>query len=143
MNIKIVSGSNGTGKSLYLSKLYKENEVKSIFVSDFTIFYNISEKDLISREMSKGQYKLHMLLKASSAVVNGGTLIIDDIDTYLHPDIQQNMISHLIEKNPEIKNLIVSTHSPMLIMKKWQDCVVNVEDFNSFEDFKNIEFNQN
>lgn len=143
MNIKIVSGSNGSGKSLYLSKLYKENEVKSIFVSDFTIFYNISEKDLISREMSKGQYKLHMLLKASSAVVNGGTLIIDDIDTYLHPDIQQNMISHLIEKNPEIKNLIVSTHSPMLIMKKWQDCVVNVEDFNSFEDFKNIEFNQN
>ena len=32
MNIKIVSGSNGSGKSLYLSKLYKENEVKSIFV---------------------------------------------------------------------------------------------------------------
>lgn len=134
-NIKIISGSNGSGKSFYLSKLYNENEAKSLIVSDFTIFYNISSNDLINREMSKGQYKLHMLLKAASAVSEGGTLIIDDIDTYLHPNIQQNIISHLIEKNPSIKNIIVSTNSPMIIMKSWQDCVINLDDVSGYEEF--------
>ena len=135
--VKIVSGNNGSGKSLFLSKLYSESDLKkTIFVSDFTIFYNISTTDLIKREMSKGQYKLHMLLKAALAVVEDGTLIIDDIDTYLHPDVLQNLITDIINKNHKIRNLIISTHSPMLIMKNWQDCVINVEDYNSYNDFQ-------
>ena len=140
-NVKIISGSNGSGKSLYLSKLYNENEAKSLIVSDFTIFHNISSTDLINREMSKGQHKLHMLLKAASAVSDGGTLIIDDIDTYLNPDSQQNIISHLIEKNPNIKNIIVSTHSPMIIMKSWQNCVINLDDISGYEEFLKEVFN--
>lgn len=67
---------------------------------------------------------------------NDYNLIIDDIDTYLHNNILENLISEIIENNSKIKHLIVSTHSPILIMKSWQDCVLNIEDIKNYDEFK-------
>lgn len=131
----ILSGNNGLGKSAYLHNLYLENPFSSIFFDDFECFLNISRQDLISREQSRGQVKYSKLLQTSKKVLKKQNLIIDDIDTYLHNDILVDIIQNILDKNPNIKNLIVSTHSPMLIMKKWQDCVINIDDID-YEEFK-------
>ncbi len=67
---------------------------------------------------------------------NDYNLIIDDIDTYLHNNILENLISEIIENNSKIKHLIVSTHSPILIMKSWQYCILNIEDIRNYDEFK-------
>lgn len=129
--IKILSGYNGCGKTFFLKKINDEI-ANTLLIDDFEIFNGICREDLIKMEISKGQYK-YTKLKSIVEKSTEKTILIDDVDTYLHPDIVQNLIEELISLNKNLERLIVTTHNPMLIVKKWQDCVLNLEDFSDFE----------
>lgn len=135
--VTIISGSNGSGKSLFLNNFFEEYKDNSLYLDDFIIFKNMNVDVFKSSGLSRGQFKHYKILTESDmSMKNDYNLIIDDIDTYLHNNILENLISEIIENNPKIKHLIVSTHSPILIMKSWQHCVLNIEDIRNYDEFK-------
>lgn len=141
--VTIISGSNGSGKSLFLNNFFEEYKDNSLYLDDFIIFKNMNVDVFKSSGLSRGQFKHYKILTESyMSMKNDYNLIIDDIDTYLHNNILENLISEIIENNPKIKHLIVSTHNPMLIMKYWQDCVLNIEDLRDYDEFKLLLINR-
>lgn len=130
-NVVILSGVNGSGKSFFLEKMFVNNQDTSFLINDFEVFKAIkSSSDLINMDMSRGLYKatkLKQLVEIKNKIKTQ-TLLIDDIDTYLHPDVVQDLITDIVAISPNIQNLVVATHSPMLILRNWQSNVVNIED---------------
>ena len=54
-------------------------------------------------------------------------LIMDEPEISLHIEWQQRLISLIRELNPNVQ-IILSTHSPAVIMDGWLDIVTEVED---------------
>ena len=52
---------------------------------------------------------------------------MDEPEISLHIEWQKQLISLIRELNPNAQ-IILSTHSPALIMDGWMDCVTEVED---------------
>ncbi len=55
------------------------------------------------------------------------TLFMDEPEVSLHVEWQQQLISSILELNPNVQ-VILTTHSPAVIMNGWADCVTDVED---------------
>jgi ABC-type glutathione transport system ATPase component len=55
------------------------------------------------------------------------TLFMDEPEVSLHVEWQQQLISLILELNPNVQ-IILTTHSPAVIMNGWADCVTDVED---------------
>ena len=54
-------------------------------------------------------------------------LFMDEPEISLHIDWQQRLIGLVHDLNPNAQ-IILTTHSPAVIMDGWTDCVVDVED---------------
>ncbi len=54
-------------------------------------------------------------------------LLMDEPEVSLHVDWQERLIEIILELNPNVQ-LILTTHSPAVIMKGWMHNVTNVED---------------
>lgn len=54
-------------------------------------------------------------------------LLMDEPEVSLHVEWQQRLVGILRELNPEAQ-IILTTHSPAVIMDGWADCVTDVED---------------
>lgn len=54
-------------------------------------------------------------------------LLMDEPEISLHIEWQQSLIGLVLDLNPQIQ-IILSTHSPAVIMDGWADCVTDVED---------------
>lgn len=55
------------------------------------------------------------------------TLFMDEPEISLHVEWQQRLIGLIRELNPNVQ-IILTTHSPAVIMDGWADCVTDVED---------------
>lgn len=55
------------------------------------------------------------------------TIFMDEPEISLHVEWQQRLISLVRELNPNAQ-IILTTHSPAVIMNGWADCVTDVED---------------
>jgi predicted ATPase len=55
------------------------------------------------------------------------TLFMDEPEISLHIEWQQKLISLIRKLNPNAQ-IILTTHSPAVIMDGWADCVTDVED---------------
>jgi predicted ATPase len=55
------------------------------------------------------------------------TLFMDEPEISLHIEWQQKLIGLIRDLNPNAQ-IILTTHSPAVIMDGWTDCVVDVED---------------
>ena len=55
------------------------------------------------------------------------TLLMDEPEISLHVDWQQRLIGLIRDLNPNAQ-IILTTHSPAVIMNGWVDCVTDVED---------------
>lgn len=55
------------------------------------------------------------------------TIFMDEPEISLHVEWQQKLISLIRELNPNAQ-IILTTHSPAVIMNGWADCVTDVED---------------
>ena len=54
-------------------------------------------------------------------------LFMDEPEVSLHIEWQKRLISLVLDLNPNVQ-VILTTHSPAVIMAGWQDCVSDVED---------------
>ena len=54
-------------------------------------------------------------------------LLMDEPEVSLHIDWQESLIEMILDLNPNVQ-LILTTHSPAVIMKGWMENVTNVED---------------
>lgn len=55
------------------------------------------------------------------------TLFMDEPEISLHVEWQQRLIQMILDFNPNTQ-VILTTHSPAVIMNGWSDCVTDVED---------------
>lgn len=53
-----------------------------------------------------------------------GTLVLDEPDVFLHPDLQRRLVAMLEDLGPQI---IVATHSPEVIAEASKDSVISVD----------------
>ena len=58
---------------------------------------------------------------------NSTTLFMDEPEVSLHMEWQQTLIEKIRRLNPKVQ-IILSTHSPAIIMNGWMDKVTEVTD---------------
>ena len=90
-------------------------EAKTITVQE--IVKNATNKD-IAREV----YQLNP---------RRGVLFMDEPEVSLHVEWQQRLIGLIRELNPNVQ-IVLTTHSPAMIMDGWEDAVTEVSDITTF-----------
>ncbi len=111
----------------HVDKLYGQTDKEVLRDAEGIRF--MQEGDLLTtRELSSGEKQmmlilLTVLLEAQQPYV----LFMDEPEVSLHLDWQQDLISIITELNPNVQ-LILSTHSPAVIMNGWLDKVTEVTD---------------
>ncbi|MDE5850772.1 MAG: ATP-binding protein [Muribaculaceae bacterium] len=106
----------GAGKRMNRDK----GEIEFIFDSD--------GKSHPYSELSAGEKQLLLILLA--VFIQGeqeAILIMDEPEISLHIDWQNRLLSDIRKLNPNCQ-VIVSTHSPAMILDGWHSAVVNMED---------------
>jgi len=84
---------------------------------DALLFDMRSAEGLMARDVSDGTLIVLALLTAIHQEPRPRVLLIDDIETGLHPAAQQSLmaqIRHLLEQFPELQ-IVATTHSPFII----------------------------
>ena len=54
-------------------------------------------------------------------------LFMDEPEVSLHFEWQKQLIALVRELNPHVQ-VVLTTHSPAVVMDGWQDCITDVED---------------
>lgn len=103
-----------TGKTL----IREENEIR---------FSQIGEI-LHTTQLSSGEKQmLCILLTVLVQDMQPTVMLMDEPEVSLHIDWQEQLIENILSLNPNVQ-IIMTTHSPAVIMKGWLDKVTNVED---------------
>ncbi len=106
-----------TGKQLIRSK----NEI---------MFTQIGE-ELTPYQLSSGEKQMLVILL--TVLIEDGqpyVLFMDEPEVSLHVDWQQRLIDLIVELNPNVQ-IVLTTHSPAVIMNGWMDKVTEVSDITS------------
>ncbi|MCQ2244294.1 MAG: ATP-binding protein [Bacteroidaceae bacterium] len=103
-----------TGKKL----IRTENEIR---------FSQIGEVVLPTQLSSGEKQILCILLTVLVEDMQPYVLLMDEPEVSLHVDWQERLIEMILALNPNVQ-IILTTHSPAVIMKGWMDSVTNVED---------------
>lgn len=85
--------------------------------------------DLVSPYLLSSGEKQMLIILLTVLVQNREpyVLLMDEPEISLHIEWQQSLIGLVLDLNPQIQ-IILSTHSPAVIMDGWADCVTDVED---------------
>lgn len=86
------------------------------------------DEDLDLRLLSSGEKQ--MLIILMTVLLEDGehtTLFMDEPEVSLHMEWQQELISNILRLNPNVQ-IVLSTHSPAVIMNGWMDKVTDVSD---------------
>ncbi len=90
-------------------------------------FYQDGEL-LLPYKLSSGEKQMLLILLTVLVQDNGyWVLFMDEPEASLHIEWQQKLISMIRELNPNVQ-IILSTHSPAVIMEGWLDAVTEVSD---------------
>lgn len=95
--------------------------------SNDIVFYQDDER-LPSYKLSSGEKQ--MLIILLTALVRDGehcVLFMDEPEASLHIEWQQKLIGMILKLNPNVQ-LILTTHSPAVIMEGWLDSVTEVSE---------------
>lgn len=85
-------------------------------------------EELSPYQLSSGEKQmLIILLTVLVENKESYTLFMDEPEISLHVEWQQQLIGLICELNPNVQ-VILTTHSPAVIMNGWADCVTDVED---------------
>ena len=92
------------------------------------IFFNSFDEVIPSYKLSSGEKQMLIIL-LSVLVQNRKpcVLFMDEPEVSLHIEWQQKLVGLVRDLNPNVQ-VILTTHSPAVIMDGWADCVTNVED---------------
>lgn len=92
------------------------------------VFFLQMNEELPPYKLSSGEKQ--MLIILLTALVENHehyVLFMDEPEISLHIDWQQRLIALIRDLNPNAQ-IILTTHSPAVIMDGWMDCVTDVED---------------
>ncbi len=110
-----------------VDKLFTETGKKLIRTKNELAFSQIGE-ELTPYQLSSGEKQMLVILLTVLIEDNlPYTLFMDEPETSLHIDWQQRLIDMIIELNPNVQ-IILTTHSPAVIMNGWTDNVTEVSD---------------
>ena len=110
--------------------------VDALFVdTGKTVLRSSNEIILVQRGEHLATYQLssgekQMLIILLTVLVQNRepfTLFMDEPEISLHVEWQQKLIGLIRDLNPEAQ-IILTTHSPAVVMDGWTDCVTDVED---------------
>ena len=83
---------------------------------------------LTTRQLSSGEKQMMLiLLTVLLEDCQPYVLFMDEPEVSLHIDWQQELVEIITELNPQVQ-LILTTHSPAVVMKGWLDKVTEVSD---------------
>lgn len=92
------------------------------------LYFTSFGESLSPYKLSSGEKQMLIIL-LSVLVQNKRhyTLFMDEPEVSLHVEWQQQLVSLIRDLNPNAQ-IILTTHSPAVIMNGWADCVTDVED---------------
>lgn len=110
-----------------IDDLFKETG-KKIIRSENEICFQKEETKLQPYQLSSGEKQiLSILLTALTEDGKSHVLFMDEPEVSLHVDWQQSLIDNILLLNPNVQ-IILTTHSPAVIMNGWIDKVTEVTD---------------
>lgn len=110
-----------------IDKLFAETGKKLIRTSNEIMFSQIGEQ-LTPYQLSSGEKQmLAILLTVLIEDRQHYVLFMDEPEISLHIDWQQRLIELILQLNPNVQ-IVLTTHSPAVIMNGWMDKVTEVSD---------------
>ena len=111
----------------FVDKLYGQTDKTIIRDAEGIRF--LQEGDILTtRELSSGEKQMMLiLLTVLLEDQQPYVLFMDEPEVSLHVDWQQQLVTIITELNPEIQ-LILTTHSPAVVMNGWLDKVTEVSE---------------
>lgn len=110
-----------------VDRLFAETGKKLIRTKNELAFIQIGE-ELSPYQLSSGEKQ--MLIILLTVLIEDGlpyVLFMDEPETSLHIDWQQRLIDNILQLNPNVQ-IILTTHSPAVVMNGWVDKVTEVSD---------------
>ena len=110
-----------------IDDLYGETG-KTIIRKSNEILFEQDGDTLYPYQLSSGEKQLLVILLTVLVQDNqSGVLFMDEPEVSLHVEWQQRLIGLIRELNPNVQ-IILTTHSPAMIMDGWMDAVTEVSD---------------
>ena len=110
-----------------VDRLFKDTGKKIIRAENEIRFSQIGET-LVPYQLSSGEKQMLVILLTVLVEDNKNcVLFMDEPEVSLHVDWQQQLIDLIVELNPNVQ-IVLSTHSPAVIMNGWMDRVTEVSD---------------
>ena len=113
-----------------IDDLFKETGKKIVRTENEIRFSQIGET-LVPYQLSSGEKQmLVILLTVLVEDQQPYVLFMDEPEVSLHVDWQERLIDIILQMNPQVQ-IILTTHSPAVIMNGWMDRVTEVSDITS------------
>lgn len=110
-----------------IDRLFVETGKQLIRSKNDIVFTQIGE-ELMPYQLSSGEKQMLAILLTVLIEDNQPyVLFMDEPEVSLHVDWQQKLIDMIIDLNPNVQ-IILTTHSPAVIMNGWMDKVTEVSD---------------
>ena len=110
-----------------IDKLFAETGKKIVRTENEICVTQIGER-LLPYQLSSGEKQLLAILLTVLVQDNKPyVLFMDEPEVSMHVDWQQQLIDLILELNPSVQ-IILTTHSPAVIMNGWMDKVTEVSD---------------
>lgn len=110
-----------------IDDLFKDTG-KSIIREKNELYFHSHGEEIPSYVLSSGEKQmLIILLTVLLECKQSYVIILDEPEVSLHIEWQQRLIELIRDLNPNAQ-IILTTHSPAVIMNGWSDCVTDVED---------------
>ncbi len=113
-----------------VNHLYRETG-KEININKNEIEFLVGGKNIKPFKLSSGEKQILIILLTTLLQDNKQSILfIDEPEISLHLDWQRKLIGYVRELNPNVQ-IIMSTHSPGIIIEGWQDKVFEVSDISN------------
>ena len=110
-----------------MDKLFSDTGKKIVRTENEIRFSQIGET-LVPYQLSSGEKQILAIMLTVLVEDNQNyVLFMDEPEVSLHVDWQQQLIDLVLELNPNVQ-IILTTHSPAVIMNGWMDKVTEVSD---------------
>lgn len=111
----------------YMDELFTDTGKKIVRDSNEILFEQFGQR-LLPYTLSSGEKQLLVVMLTTLVQdMQHCVLLMDEPEISLHIEWQQRLISLIRDMNPNVQ-LIMTTHSPALVMDGWVDAVCDVED---------------
>ena len=111
----------------YINDLFKDTGKKIVRTENEIRFSQIGET-LVPYQLSSGEKQMLVILLTVLVENNlPYVLFMDEPEVSLHIEWQQRLIETILDLNPNVQ-IILTTHSPAVIMNGWFDRVTEVTD---------------